>query len=274
MKIIQSSASIGSFHPSKPVNQDRVFVSEQNQLYAVIDGVSSADGEFASEFILQQLQETAESMHHSNLREKIKEINAKLSEKNEKQNKKGSATASFLKVEDSKCKIIHTGDTRIYRFRNGKLERLTKEFSILNSPTNLKRYPGIDLENMSDEEREKILHSIENARSSAELDFKEFWFFKHRGTVLSWLGSKDMKIQEVDVDIQAEDMFLLCSDGLYDNLTFNEIEDFLSNLEMSEDSANELCEKAVSVYMQHTRGMYEDEIISPDDISAIIVKLH
>jgi protein phosphatase len=92
--------------------------------------------------------------------------------------------------DDGQCLVAHVGDSRVYRHRSGRLERLTSDHSIVQQ--------------MIDE----------GMLTEAEAEFSP-----NRNVITRALGLED----QVEVDVRswvyrAEDLFLLCSDGLTDML--------------------------------------------------------
>jgi protein phosphatase len=109
------------------------------------------------------------------------------------------STIETLFIQDNMATIGHVGDSRVYLMRDGKLELVTEDHSILNEE--MKKRP------MSDEE-------IAN------------FPFKNRITrALGHLGDKHVDI--IQKELKPGDVFLLCSDGLTDVAEDWEIEEAL-----------------------------------------------
>ena len=92
---------------------------------------------------------------------------------------------------DSDAVIAHVGDSRAYRIRDGEIEQLTEDHSLLNDYKKIQK--------MTPEEEEA---------------------FPHKNIIVRALGMKD----SVQVDIQRSgpklgDILLLCSDGLSGEIT-------------------------------------------------------
>jgi serine/threonine protein phosphatase PrpC len=85
----------------------------------------------------------------------------------------------------------HVGDSRIYRFRDGHLEQLTRDHSLLN-------------------------HYIEKGKITTEEEARSF---KETNVIVKAVGLKDYVEPTVQmVDRRPGDIFLLCSDGLSDQV--------------------------------------------------------
>ena len=95
-------------------------------------------------------------------------------------------TCSVLSLTEQGAFVGHVGDSRVYRIRNGQIQQMTEDHSLLNDYMKMKR--------LSEEE-------IRN--------------FPHKNVIVRALGMKDT----VKVDTRHEyprsgDVVLLCSDGL------------------------------------------------------------
>lgn len=129
--------------------------------------------------------------------------------------------------------IAHVGDSRAYRFRNGELTRLTRDHSFLQ------------------EQLDAGLITPEQARNSVD-----------RNIVTRALGV-DAEVQ-VDIhvqDVRAQDIFLLCSDGLNEMLSDQRIAAILHAQSRSLETA---CEYLIDAANQ--RG-------GLDNIAVVLVRV-
>ena len=105
------------------------------------------------------------------------------------------ATVVMALVKDDKALIAHLGDSRAYRFRNGVLERLTKDHTIVQIL--------LDTKQITPEE-------------AAE--------HPARGRLTQAIGVDGWTRPDTSiVDVKPGDRFLLCSDGLTDMLDDREL---------------------------------------------------
>lgn len=96
--------------------------------------------------------------------------------------------------------LVHVGDSRIYRFRNGELDQLTDDHSLLN-------------------------HYIRTRPMSAQ-QIKQF---AGKNVIVRAVGLRDMVEPDVQlVDYKHNDLFLLCSDGLTDMVEDEQIGEILT----------------------------------------------
>jgi serine/threonine protein phosphatase PrpC len=113
--------------------------------------------------------------------------------------------------------IAHVGDSRAYRIRSGAITRLTRDHSLLEQFKDIN--PG-----MTREEEHN---------------------FPHKNVITRALGLNDAV--EIDVrtyDLQDDDRFLLCSDGLSGHLEDEQLLELLSDSRDMEAVATELVERA------------------------------
>jgi len=111
----------------------------------------------------------------------------------------------------------HVGDSRIYRYRNGNLEAVTRDHSLLN-------------------------HYIDEGKITSPEEKKNF---KEGNVILKALGLKDYVEPEIRViDRQPNDLFLMCTDGLTD-----QVEDWViaNVLDGNEDNLDEACKVLVKL---------------------------
>ncbi len=91
--------------------------------------------------------------------------------------------------------IAHVGDSRCYRIRDGAIEQLTRDHSLINDALALKP-------DLTDEELSRLPKNV----------------------ITRALGMKDMvKVDVQTVLVEPNDMFLLCSDGLSGMITNDQI---------------------------------------------------
>jgi PPM family protein phosphatase len=105
--------------------------------------------------------------------------------------------------------IAHVGDSRAYRFRDGEIEQITRDHSVLQ------------------EQIDAGLIDPELAR-----------FSHQKNLVTRAVGvAAEMEVEIHDHQTQAGDMYLLCSDGLSDLLATQEMRDILVAHQASLDAA-------------------------------------
>jgi serine/threonine protein phosphatase PrpC len=188
-------------------NEDNFACDDDLGLYVVADGMGGhAAGEVASgtavnamrEFILQYHNgedvtwpfgvETSMGIDENALNTAVRLANNAvciLANENQAYNGMGTTIVSLL-INDSKGIAAHVGDSRMYRLRNGVLEQLTMDHSWVN------------------EQLRRNIISEEEAKSH-----------RWRNVITRALGNKmDIDVELQPLDLQPDDVFLLCTDGL------------------------------------------------------------
>jgi len=188
-------------------NEDNFAIMAEYGLYVVADGMGGhASGEVASKMAVDTLQEffaaTADDpertwpykmdrgkgYEENRLITGIKLCNLRIYEqaqRNAKQRGMGTTLAALFAVEDG-VYVAHVGDSRVYRIRDGSLEQLTEDHSLLNDYKKMKRLTEEEIAN-----------------------------FPHKNVIVRALGMKDtVKVDTRFEAPRAGDCVVLCSDGL------------------------------------------------------------
>jgi protein phosphatase len=171
-------------------NEDSLFT--RSPVFVVADGMGGAQaGEVASQAAAESFdRELPEAPPERVLRETIEAANRTihaLARKDPSLAGMGTTiTATIVDREAEEVAIGHVGDSRAYRFRAGKLERLTRDHSL-----------------------------VEEMRRKGQLTEAQAEDHPQRSIITRALGPEPA----VEVDVQtvpavAGDVFLLCSDGL------------------------------------------------------------
>ncbi len=176
-------------------NEDSYYVSDERSLWIVCDGMGGhQEGNYASHLVTDIFEKMQMSGSFEN---KIEEITAQLYNIHMILKKKAQkigpnaiigTTLVLLHIEGNKGVSIHAGDSRCYLLRGDKLSLVTLDHAKDIQTSNGTR---------------KVLTNALSAPANLSLEVKKF------------------KVEEGDV-------FLLCSDGLYDNITPEFIKDALS----------------------------------------------
>ena len=204
-------------------------------LYVVADGMGGhASGEIASKMAVDTLHEffaataddpertwpykmdRAKGYEENRLITGIKLCNLRIYEqaqRNSKQRGMGTTICTLFAVEDG-VYIAHVGDSRVYRIRNGFLQLITEDHSLLNDWRRMKPMSGDEIRN-----------------------------FPHRNVVVRALGLGEHVAVDVYVEeYQIGDIYLMCSDGLNDML---EDHDILSIVESKKKRLDGACSALV-----------------------------
>ncbi|AUD01568.1 protein phosphatase 2C domain-containing protein [Spirosoma pollinicola] len=187
--------------------------SESSALLTVIDGVGGyAGGDRAAAIAKESIERymaTPNGDPLSMLRESVVFANNQINEQREQDLRLGQMccvlTAALADVSTSKLYFVHVGDTRLYRYRQGELTKLTQD------------------------------HSLVGVREDAnELTEAEAMAHPRRNEILRDVGSSPHRVDDPnfldsgETDFQPGDQLLLCSDGLTDMITQAQIKAVLN----------------------------------------------
>jgi protein phosphatase len=214
-----SAAAVTDRGRKRPSNEDAFGFSVEDGVFAVCDGMGgAAAGEIASSLAVDEVLRvfdgrfTGQTAPMPQLGEEaIVAANDAIytrSQRNYRLSGMGT-TLVFLVVEGARVWILNVGDSRCYRLRNGCLEQLTLDHSLVEEQVRLGR-----------------MSRAEALRSPL------------RNVITRALGTQ-CRVTPDTFELQAEpgDLFLLCSDGLTRELTDVTIESLL-NAKLDLDDLN------------------------------------
>jgi serine/threonine protein phosphatase PrpC len=241
----------------RQINEDAFFRDDSRGFYVVADGVGGHNkGEIASREAVDQLRSWVYGAAHD-LDRLVERVVAgdtecvwevrRLLESGVKSacymvygmaeldpEKKGmSTTLSALLIRANYAFAVHVGDSRVYRVRGRDLIQLTEDHTLINY---------------------KVKHGMMTKAEAEKASGKN--------VITRAVGHKDyVQVDTADVDVQAGDRFLLCSDGLHGYFTENDRE----VVELCGDGDLEECADA-SIAMANQRG-------GKDNITAVVIEV-
>lgn len=216
------SAALTDVGRKRDHNEDNFFLLKEQNLFIVADGMGGHEaGEVASKMIVDSIKAFYERTHKDreatwpykmykdkNYEENrlvvgIQEGNKRIFNSSKKDNKKHGmgTTITTVVFTENGAYSGWVGDSRIYRYRNNRLEMISEDHSLLNEM--------IKKNNLTQEE-------IDN--------------FPHKNVILRAIGLKP----KVDVDVVfhkllQNDVYLMCSDGLSGELEDDQMEAILQD---------------------------------------------
>jgi len=217
-------------------NEDALYLPETERLAIVADGMGGhASGEVASKMAVdtiagffratqdeQQLTWPFKMDHGhrydvNRLVTAIKLANLKIHEQAQRDPRchgMGTTVVSTLFLDDALV-VGHVGDSRLYRKRDGSLEQLTEDHSLLNDYIKMKH-----------------------------LTPEEIAAFPHKNVIVRALGMRDTVQVDVHVDVpRLGDVYVLCSDGLSGMISDEQIADIAG----SDRDLDAICEDLISL---------------------------
>jgi protein phosphatase len=208
-------------------NEDRFILLPEFSVYVVADGMGGhQSGEVASRMaastVAAYFRNAGESRRGAGerLRAAVVHANAKIfARADDSRAHRGMGTtivAAAFSGDDGELSIAHAGDSRCYRLRDGRLEQLTRDHSLVSDA--LLERPDL---------------------SAADLAYLP------RNVITRALGIGPT----VDVDVRVEqvqlgDHYLLCSDGLHSLVSDEDMAAILQNTPVLTEACSRLVEKA------------------------------
>jgi PPM family protein phosphatase len=210
-------------------NEDSYVV--QPPLFAVADGMGGANaGEVASSLAAAALQETdgegtnGEARVSALIQEANRRVFRRATEDREASGMGTTMTVAL--VEDDRVAIGHVGDSRAYLYRNGSLEQLTDDHSL-----------------------------VAELVRSGKLSPEEAEIHPQRSVITRAVGTEpDVDVDTFSVEGAAGDLFLICSDGLTDMV------DEATILDALESNRQDLKAAAKALVNAANKGGGEDNI--------------
>lgn len=195
----------GRFMEREQMNSGGLYsamVNDDLQIYAVCDGMGGAEfGEEASYRAVKLLSEYQASCPHPDSTKFLNEMIDKASRdiddislsKGMESGSCGSTIAMLILRNDS-FRTVHVGDSRVYRFRDGKLERLTRDDS-----------------------------EVQDMVDRGELTPDQAWTHPRKNVITRHLGMPTggtvlMPTVSVRKRMANGDRYMLCSDGVTDQV--------------------------------------------------------
>jgi len=272
-------------HPNR--NEDSIIVDERSGLAAVFDGVGgSAAGQIASQTairatyqgwrrVLEQLQKRrkvydlidnpGDNFLCSVLEHLVQSADDLV--RTEGAQRAGTDDLATTVAMAALCRepktrgytlfYAHVGDSRVYLQREDEpIKRLTNDDGLLAKL--------VENHVVKDEDA----HRIDQAMRADQLTDMEFSYFRLRGGITQALGGPvPPTIHTSEIAVIPGDRILLCTDGIHDNLTDEEIKDILRGSPRT-SAARLLVERSLQRSRQERSVTVRAK---PDDMSAIVM---
>src|SRR5919197_1616991 len=186
----------------RSANEDAYFA--RAPVFAVADGMGGAQaGEVASRIATDAFdRELGATAPEIELKRIVKQANRRIHElaKRDASRAGMGTTLTAALIRDDEVALAHVGDSRAYRLRDGKLERLTKDHSL-----------------------------VEEMRRKGQLTDEQAEEHPQRSIITRALGPEArVEVDTLTVPAKAGDVFLLCSDGLTAMVPEERIEEILT----------------------------------------------
>lgn len=202
------SSGITNVGNVRDVNEDAILDLPQRGLWVVADGMGGHQaGDVASSSVVNSLANIGEFDSPSELVDTIEDQLIRVNYDLYSLSKQGGSeqvigsTISALVALPGYCLCIWAGDSRVYRLRDFELEQITCDHS-----------------------------EVEELIAEGKLDRDDADGYPGENIITRAVGGEEGLILEMRMfPLQDKDRFLLCSDGLYKDVKFDEIGTLISN---------------------------------------------
>lgn len=267
-RVRSAAESVAKNHP----NQDSYLNEPTRRVFGVFDGVGGhLAGEVASGRLKSAIDQASTlalereldpSQNQPLLANAFEQVHAELKEMDGE--KSPATTAAVLMVAHEldgrrTALIAHAGDSRVYRLRAGNLECLTADDGMPHSDPDVRR------------RQQERLARVETDDDLSRLSESDRAAFLSRHRISNAIGGPEMRPHFQTVPIEVGDMFLVCTDGVHDNLSDRRIGELL-NAHQDPDGAAKMVVDAAFAESQQQRARNHPRA-KRDDITAIVVRL-
>lgn len=207
-------------------NEDACYVFLKDKVYVVCDGVGGGNaGEIASRTAVNEIAnyivandlDKAESKYAivNYFQGALDSANRVIFEKAKQfeENKGMATTAALLYVKDAHVYIANVGDSRVYLLRNKNITQLTEDHTYVNT---LLKAGIISEEQALRDRRKNVITRALGADKTVDPDFFQ-------------------------LDIKKDDVFIICTDGLYDEVS----EEKMVSIVGRSNDMSESCQKLI-----------------------------
>ncbi|MDB5700860.1 MAG: serine/threonine-protein phosphatase [Sphingomonadales bacterium] len=200
----------------RETNEDRVLAQPQSGLWAIADGMGGHSlGDRAAALVVSALSAIEPS--DQGVREALESANASIRAMGRKAEVTCGSTVAGLCISQASGFVFWVGDSRVYRLRDDRLTRLTRDHSFVQEL----RDAGVltDVQARADPRSNIITRAV---------------------------GIADMIAVDITpIDVRSDDLYLICSDGLSDLVDDATILSLLDRRQ-PEDSADKLVRAALA----------------------------
>jgi serine/threonine protein phosphatase PrpC len=219
-------------------NEDSFLERPEIGLWVVADGMGGhAKGDVASQMIVNTLKKihegTSLSRYIDDIEDRLLEVNDKLLEKARASTNKVTigSTVIVMLAFDKYCTYIWAGDSRLYRLRKGELKQISTDHS-----------------------------QVELYVEQGLITREEALYHPHGNMITRAIGATDELFLDMDMqEMERNDRYLLCSDGLTKHILDYELEDMIKD-----GTAEETCRKLIETTLERGAG---------DNVTVIIVDI-
>lgn len=216
---IVEQAGLTDVGRQRSANEDSLVVSPP--FFAVADGMGGAKaGEVASALAAEAVKQVGDSGEpaEAQLTAVVREANRRIYElaASDESRRGMGTTLTLAKVHGDDVSLGHVGDSRAYRMRDGSLEQLTRDHSL-----------------------------VAELERSGQITAEAAEHHPQRSIITRALGPEpEVEVDTYTVPGRAGDLFLLCSDGLTSMITDDEVASILRSARSLDEAGESLVRAA------------------------------
>lgn len=243
-KLVWSVASKTDVGLKRSENQDNYFVSDDNRLFVVADGMGGVMGgaeasRLAVEAIKQFWTEDPPPLDDQDKAQKwlhkaVRTANDSVCDAADQiiaESRMGTTIVAALQSDGKKLHIAHVGDSRVYLLREGVLETMTNDHSMVFEMMQL-----------------------------GQLTWQQCQDSPWRSILTRCIGhERDVVIDRRTIEPSSDDWVVLCTDGLCGYVTDEKILETIKACE----TADQACSELISCSM---------EVGAPDNVTVVVVR--
>ena len=221
----------------RTVNEDACLARPDRGLWAVADGMGGhSAGDLASRKVIEGVENAGASTVLSDfiddVSQRLQTVNRYLIEEAMRRGQQviGSTVIVFLAMHNQGA-CLWAGDSRAYRFRGGGFDRLTRDHTLREDLVAQGKYPNIRPDDFS-------AYNMLSRAVGAE---------------------SDLALDTITCELASGDIYLLCSDGLYREVSDGEIRDILASTDIPQ-----ACDRLVQLAL-HNGGH--------DNITVVLIEI-
>ncbi len=206
----------------KKINEDKLLNLDLDYGYlcAIFDGMGSSEsGDIASEVsvdaVTREFQMFGKRKVDYSLQRAFQEANRLITLRKYKDSNASIATTGVaVLIQDRDICIANVGNSRAYLIREKSIQKLTKDHTYIQELLDIGK---ITKEEAIKNAENNILTRALGAEAAIDIDVSRFWIWDSK-----------------DCDVNSDDLILLCSDGLYKNISEKEIIKIIFNKPLEE----------------------------------------
>ena len=196
------------------IKYQKISDTETMILGAIADGMGGmSQGELASKLAIKTVLETAIFPEYPNIEQYQEWLTNLFTQANEtvsNQVKEGGTTLSVIFARSQQLIISHVGDSRIYLLRQGEIKQLSEDHSLVAMLVASGQItPSQSLEHP---DRNVLIKSIGTKRRLSD----------------GYVQNLKQTTPELSMQLAHQDILLLCSDGVWDVVSKNELEEIFT----------------------------------------------